>query len=67
MAESKENDVEMVAEGEGTEDVKEGEDGEETKSKEQAQKDKDLLTFEGIGNTLSARHLSLWGSVHRYS
>ena len=52
MAESKENDVEMVAEGEGAGDVKEG-DGEETKSKEQAQKDKDLLTFEGVGNSLS--------------
>ena len=55
MAESKEQDVEMVAEGGETGDVKDGDvkdgDGKEAKTKEQAQKDKDLLTFEGIGNT----------------
>ena len=44
---SESKDVEMVAEGEEKEETKEG-GGEESKTKQQTQKDKDLLTFEGI-------------------
>lgn len=47
-------DVEMVAEGEEKEETKEG-GGEESKTKQQTQKDKDLLTFEGISYETSTR------------
>ena len=44
---SETKDVEMAVEGEGTGEDKEG-GGNDAKNKQQAQKDKDLLTFEGI-------------------
>ena len=44
--ESVSKDVEMVAEGEESDGPKQKEE-DEAKTKQQAQKDKDLLTFEG--------------------
>ena len=50
--ESASKDVEMVAEVEETDESKQKEE-DEVKTKQQAQKDKDLLTFEGTNRLRS--------------